>query len=94
MTGLIRLDLASIRDAADNARVIRSTFEASDDSARSAASACGHDDLAATIERFASTWDDRRAGFVVNLGDVATALRSIDDAFTELDRSLATEGGS
>lgn len=94
MTGMIRLDLASIRGAADDARVIRSTFDTSDDSARSAAAACGHDELATTIERFASTWDDRRAGFVANLGDVATALHSIDDAFTELDRSLATEGGS
>lgn len=94
MTGMIRLDLASVRGAAEDARLIRSTFDTSDDTAQSAAAACGHDELANAIERFASTWDDRRSGFVANLGDLATALHAIDEAFTDLDRSLAAEGAS
>ncbi|WP_448005885.1 hypothetical protein [Agromyces bauzanensis] len=90
---MIRLDLASIRGAADDATRIRSAFDASDDTARAAAAASGHDELARTIERFASTWDDRRRGFAEHIGDVAAALDAIERSFADLDRSLAREPG-
>lgn len=91
MPGMIRLDLASIRSAADDATRIRSAFDASDDTARAAAAASGHDGLASAIERFASTWDDRRRGYAESVGELAAALDAIEQAFGELDRSLALE---
>ncbi|WP_156891483.1 hypothetical protein [Agromyces subbeticus] len=87
---MIRLDLAAIGDAAADARSIRREFDESDDTSRQAAAACGHAGLAGTVERFASTWDDRRSGFAENLGKLGGALQGIEQAFTELDRSLAT----
>lgn len=95
MGDLIRLDLAAIGSAADDARSIRREFDDSDDSASEAAAACGHRDLASTVERFASTWDDRRRDFAENLGTLGSALQGIEQTFAELDRSLATtEGGA
>lgn len=94
MGDLIRLDLVAIGEAADDARSIRREFDESDDSANAAAAACGHRDLASTVERFASTWDDRRQGFAENLGTLGSALQGIEQAFAELDRSLATAEGS
>jgi len=95
MSDLIRLDLTVVSDAATQARTVKRTFDASDDSAHAAAAACGHDGLADTVERFASTWDDRRRDFADNLEKLAGALGDIEQAFNDLDRSLATsEGGA
>jgi hypothetical protein len=90
MADLIQLDLTTIGAAAEQARSITRTFDESDDSAQRAAEACGHDELADTVERFASTWDDRRRDFAENLDALARALEGITRAFAELDRSLAT----
>ncbi|MET4158750.1 hypothetical protein [Agromyces sp. PvR057] len=89
MADLVRLDLAAIGGAASDARAIKRVFDESDDSARAAAGAAGHPDLAHAIDRFASTWDDRRQDFAENLGTLAGVLTEIDRAFTEIDRSLA-----
>jgi ABC-type transporter Mla subunit MlaD len=95
LSDLIRLDLSVVSDAASQARTVKRTFDASDDSAHTAASACGHDGLAETVERFASTWDDRRRDFADNLDKLAGALGDIEQAFRELDLSLSTsEGGA
>ncbi|QKJ20369.1 hypothetical protein HQM25_14030 [Microbacterium hominis] len=89
---MIRLDLAAIGATARRARRIRTVFDTSDDSARRAAEACGHDELAGTVERFASTWDDRRRGMSDSLGTLAGVLDEIHDAFSQLDRSLGGSG--
>ena len=98
MTGMVRLDLGDIAATAARAERIRSAFEASDDSSRRAADACGHDDLADTIRRFASTWDDRRHGMSESLETLAATLTGIHDAFTQIDRdlgsSIASGGGT
>lgn len=94
MTGMIRLDLAVIRSTADDATRLRAAFDSSDDTARDAAAACGHDELAATIERFASSWDDRRRGFAEDVGGIAAALDDIGRAFAHLDRTIAGGAGA
>lgn len=90
MADMVSLDLSAIGGAASDARTIKRVFEQSEHTAQAAAEAAGHADLAHAIERFASTWDDRRRDFAENLGRLAGVLSEIDRAFTELDRSLAT----
>lgn len=94
MSGMIRLDLAAISGAAGRARQVQRVFDDSEDSAGQAADACGHAGLADAVERFASTWEERREGFAENLGKLGGALEDIDRAFRELDRSLVSEGGA
>ena len=60
--------------------------------AGAAADACGHGGLAGTIRDFESTWSHRRDEFAEQLDTVATALVAVHDAFTTLDRDLASEG--
>lgn len=93
MTDMVRLDLGGIAATAARARRIRSTFDASDDSSRRAADACGHAELADTVRRFASTWDDRRRGMSESLGTLAGVLDDIHDAFTQIDRDLGSSIG-
>jgi len=90
MADLVSLDLSAIGGAASDARAIKRVFDESEHTAQAAADAAGHPDLAHAIERFASTWDDRRQDFAENLGKLAGVLTEIDRAFTEIDRSLAT----
>ncbi len=95
MAGMVRLDLGDISATAARADGIRRTFDASDDSSRQAADACGHADLAHAIRRFASTWDDRRQGMSDSLETLAGVLTGIHDAFTQIDRHLgASVSGS
>jgi len=56
--------------------------------------ACGHADLAHTIRRFATTWDDRRQGMSDALGSLAGVLRDIHTAFEDLDRELGSSAGA
>lgn len=88
MGGLVRLDLGRVQDAGSTAARVRSVFDGSDDSARSAAGACGHDGLADAVIRFADSWDDRREGFAEALGSLSRSLTAISTAFSDLDRSL------
>jgi len=94
MTGMVKLDLGTIADTASDADRIRRTFDDSDDSSRAAADACGHADLAHTIRRFATTWDDRRQGMSDALGSLAGVLRDIHTAFEDLDRELGSSAGA
>ncbi|CAN7184256.1 hypothetical protein LJR045_000426 [Microbacterium sp. LjRoot45] len=93
MADMVRLDLGEIAATASRAERIRRTFDASDDSARRAADACGHDDLADTVRRFASTWDDRRRGMAEALGTLGGVLEDIRTAFTQIDLELGTAAG-
>jgi len=88
MTDMVKLDLGEIAATAGRAESVRRTFESSDDSSRQAADACGHDELAETVRRFASTWDDRRRGMAEALGTLAGVLGDIHDAFRQVDRDL------
>ena len=94
MADMVRLDLGDIAATAERAARIRSTFDRSDDTSRRAADACGHDDLAHTVRRFASTWDDRRRGMSESLGALAGVLDDIHDAFTQVDRDLGASIGA
>ena len=95
MADMVRLDLGDIAATAERAARIRSTFDRSDDTSRRAADACGHDDLAHTVRRFASTWDDRRRGMSESLGVLAGVL-AIDGETSEVGivefRHLAAAG--
>jgi len=92
MTGMVKLDLGDIAATAARAERLRQTFDDSDDSSRRAADACGHHDLADTVRRFATTWDDRRRGMAESLQTLADALSGIHDGFSQVDRDLATGG--
>jgi hypothetical protein len=94
MADMVRLDLGDIAATAARAERIRSTFDQSDDSSHRAADACGHDDLAHTVRRFASTWDDRRRGMSESLATLAGVLDDIHQAFTLVDRDLGASMGS
>ncbi|WP_203582271.1 hypothetical protein [Microbacterium hibisci] len=94
MAGMVKLDLGAIADTATDADRIRRTFDDSDDSSRAAADACGHADLADTVRRFATTWDDRRRGMSDALGTLAGVLRDIHTAFEDLDRTLGESAGA
>jgi len=94
MADMVALDLGAIAATAARAERIRSAFDASDDSASRAADACGHDELARTVRRFASTWDDRRRGMSESLGDLASVLDDIHDAFAQVDLDLAASAGA
>lgn len=92
MAGMVKLDLGSIAETAGEADRIRRAFDSSDDSSRAAADACGHAELARTVRRFATTWDDRRRGMSDALGTLAGVMRDIHTAFSDLDRELAGGG--
>lgn len=94
MAGMVKLDLGTISETASEADSIRRTFEDSDDSSRAAADACGHAELAHTVRRFATTWDDRRRGMSDALGTLAGVLRDIHTAFEDLDRELGNSAGA
>jgi hypothetical protein len=94
MTDMVKLDLGEIAATAGRADRVRRTFESSDDTSRQAADACGHDELAETVRRFASTWDDRRRGMAEALGTLAGVLGDIHDAFQQVDRDLGASIGS
>lgn len=94
MAGMVKLDLGAIADTATDADRIRHTFDDADDSARAAADACGHPELAQTVRRFATTWDDRRRGMSDSLGTLAGVLRDIHTAFRDLDRELGDSAGA
>lgn len=88
MADMVKLDLGGIAATASRAERIRRTFDASDDTSRQAADACGHADLESTVRRFASTWDDRRRGMSESLETLAGVLNDIHDAFAQVDRDL------
>ncbi|GAA1787107.1 hypothetical protein [Agromyces lapidis] len=90
--GMIRLDLAVIGEGARNASSLANAFDGTDGVAGAAADACGHGGLAGTIRDFESTWSHRRDEFAEQLDTVASALVAVHDAFTTLDRDLASEG--
>jgi hypothetical protein len=94
MADMVRLDLGDIAATAERAARIRSTFDGSDDSSQRAADACGHDDLAHTVRRFASTWDDRRRGMSESLGTLSGVLADIHEAFSQVDRDLGASIGA
>lgn len=94
MADMVKLDLGDIAATAARAESIRSAFDASDDSSRQAADACGHAELADTVRRFASTWDDRRRGMSESLATLAGVLDDIHTAFTQVDRDLGASIGS
>lgn len=94
MADMVTLDLGDIAATAARAERIRTAFEASDDSAARAADACGHDELARTVRRFTSTWDDRRRGMSESLAALAAVLEDIHEAFTQVDLDLAASSGA
>lgn len=94
MADMVRLDLGDIAATAERAARIRSTFDRSDDTSHRVADACGHDELAHTVRRFASTWDDRRRGMSESLAALAGVLDDIHDAFTQVDRDLGSSIGA
>ncbi|TFC43420.1 hypothetical protein E3T37_04290 [Cryobacterium sp. TMT2-10] len=89
MSDGVHLDLSLISAAASNATGVKTSFAESADSSGRAADACGHVGLAEAVQDFADTWDDRRAGYVENLGRLAKSLTDIHTSFRELDQKLS-----
>jgi len=88
-----RLDTSLLRETAGTLRQVAREFDGANAASDAIAHALGHGDLAAKVHDFAHEWDDKRAGMVKAIGELATASEQIgtqiegwDDTFAQVLR--------
>ena len=87
----LAVDLESVRLASRRIDEVLARFTVADSDAAEAAAHVGHDDLAATVLRFAEAWEISRTQLVGALTGLRDHLTAIADTFERLDGDLAGE---
>lgn len=83
------LDLDALDSLYKDLLGVSCTFGRIDWASDAVASAVGHDGLAAKVNEFADSWDDRREKTVESLDALWKQAQSVVDGFREADQAMA-----
>jgi hypothetical protein len=88
----IRITYAELDGAVSHLGFVARQLEGTDATSEAAASAVGHDALAARIREFADSWDDNRERIRASAEQLGGSVADIAAAFRAADVRLAADG--
>lgn len=88
----IRITYAELDGAVSQLGFVVRQLGGTDATSEAAASAAGHDALAARIRAFADSWDDNRERIRESAEELARSVQDIAAAFRAIDVRLAADG--